>query len=69
MCELTERQAAVLELVRAFIEERGYSPTVREIAAEYGCSAAGMHQHLQSLRSHGYLEWSPNTARTMRLLD
>lgn len=53
---LTERQRTVLEIVRTSIRERGYPPTVREIASAIGVrSPSCIDRHLVALERHGLL--------------
>lgn len=62
---LTERQQAVLDALERYVEDNGYSPTVRELAAIVGLQT---HQTvvriLNILRQEGYIE---GRARTLRV--
>ena len=63
---LTEQQAKVLEWITANIAL--YSPTVREIAAEFGFkSPNGVECHLRALERKGYLK-RHGTARGIEVL-
>ena len=57
----------VLEYVEFFIDTRGYSPTIREIAAELGLSTGAIHSHLELLRDMALISWTPGKARTIVL--
>jgi|GEM_PF-1043831 len=47
---LTERQQQVLNAIASYIKEKGYSPTIRELAQELGFkSTSTLHAHLQRL--------------------
>jgi repressor LexA len=49
--------------------ERGYSPTVRELAAELGLrSPAPLHRYLERLRDEGKVSWETGKARTLRVV-
>lgn len=66
---LTARQAALLELVRASVRERGYPPTLRELGRELAIrSTNGVSDHLRALARKGYLRVTDSAARGIRLL-
>jgi repressor LexA len=70
MHDLTKRQREVLEFVTSCIDERGYSPTLREIGRSLGIrSTNGVHQHLRALEKKGYLAREGNKSRTLRPLS
>jgi len=66
---LTDRQAAVLQFLRDYISERGYSPSVRDVAAWFGISPHGAERHLQALEQKGAIDRTARVARSIRLLD
>ena len=67
MQDLTERQAMILGFIRRSIEERGYPPTLREIAKAHGIrSTNGVNDHLRALERKGFLVRVDMTARGMR---
>jgi len=52
----TEAQAKVYEYVIEFINDHGYSPTVRQVCDALGYSStATAQQHIRSLVEKGYL--------------
>ncbi len=54
--DLTKRQLAVLQFIRAFSEAEGRSPTLTEIAKGVGSSAVStIHKHVQHLMDKNYL--------------
>jgi SOS regulatory protein LexA len=54
--DLTRRQQAVLNFIRAFVQEEGRSPTLAEIAKGVGSSAVStIHKHVQHLMDKGFL--------------
>ncbi len=64
---LTQRQQQILDFVTTSIRERGYPPTVREIADTFGIrSPNGVHAHLKSLEKKGYLTRDPKKSRGLR---
>ena len=67
---LTKRQKEILDFIQQFTDEFGYAPSVREIAKELGLSSAStVHEHLQALKSKGYLESEDNRARSLEVVD
>lgn len=64
---MTKRQHEVLSFVVNYTKERGYAPSVREIAEGVGvASPATVHEHLEALRASGHLRrgegmrsWAP----------
>lgn len=63
---LTKRQHEVLDFVTRFIEERGYAPSLEEIAAGVGCSSiATVHRHLANLEAKGAVRRAPNRGRSV----
>ena len=67
MHALTERQRFVLQLIEQSIRERGYPPTVREIARTMGISSSnGVTDHLRALIRKGALVREASTARGLR---
>lgn len=65
---LTARQASILGFIGRHRRKHGYSPTIREIGAEFGIAGPnGVRCHLFALRSKGLLTWEPGgAARTLR---
>lgn len=58
----------VLQYIRDFIEDEGYSPSVRDIM--YGCgfsSTSSVSHHLRVLREKGKITYQNNVARSVRI--
>ena len=69
MQALTERQQETLDMIRAFIDEHGSSPTRAEITDALGLQSVNSTvQHLQALERKGYIELLPRRSRNIRLL-
>jgi repressor LexA len=67
---VTERQRAILDYLRGFVEEHGYPPTVREIGAAVGLrSPSTVHAHLAQLERAGLLRRDPTKPRALELTD
>lgn len=69
MKELTRRQREVLDFIERYLEEKGYPPSVRDIAAQFGLvSAAGVHKHIKALVRKNYLSKDDFLSRSLRIL-
>lgn len=56
---LTKRQLAVLRFIQQFLQEKGCSPTLKEIASGVGSNAVStIHKHVQHLIDKGFLDRS-----------
>ena len=67
--QLTNRQHAVLDTIRAWIRERGYPPTIRELGKLLGIkSLRGVTTHLDAIAKKGFLK-RESRARSISLLD
>ncbi len=62
----TERQSRILETIRAFTDEHGYPPSVREIGERVGLSSSSTVQsHLKSLEKRGLIHRDPTKPRAL----
>ncbi len=69
MEELTKRQRQVLAFIAGHLDERGYPPTLREIAAHLGTSGnAGVMSHLEALERKGYIRRHEGSSRGITLV-
>ena len=63
-----ERRQRILDCIARTVEERGYPPSVREIADAVGlASTSAVHHHLIALERDGLLERGTNSSRALRL--
>ena len=68
--KLTKKQLALLNFLEDFTEEKGLSPTYREIQAGLGLSSvSAVAEHIDNLVSKGVLKKVPGAARTLEILD
>ncbi len=68
--KLTKKQLAVLDYLQDFAEEKGYSPSYREIQAGLGLSSvSAVAEHIDNLVSKGVLKKVPGAARSLEILD
>jgi len=67
---LTRRQREILDFVKGFVSEEGYSPSLEEIGARFGLSSvATVHKHVQHLVEKGYLRKATNRSRSVEPLE
>ena len=63
-----EKLIKVMDYIRKFSEENGYTPSVREIGKECGIkSTATVHSYLEKLQTKGYLSKAMNKKRSVSL--
>ena len=65
--QLTPRQLQLLKMIAGFQENRCYSPTFGEMAAELKISRSTIFEHIAELRKKGLLYGSSNKARSLTL--
>ena len=68
MRKTTKRQEEVLEFIAKYLQEHGYSPTIREVASHFSISVKGADDHLKALKKKGLLRQGDNKPRTMKLV-
>ncbi|MFR7746339.1 MAG: transcriptional repressor LexA [Eggerthellaceae bacterium] len=65
---LTKRQRSVFEFIESYIKEKGFGPTVREIANAVDLSSPStVHAHLKALEEKGYIVRDPLKSRSIAL--
>ena len=65
---LTKRQKQILDYVRDFIDDYGYSPSFDEIREDFGyTSLATVHEHLTNLERKGYIRRSFRRSRSIEI--
>ncbi len=65
---LGPRQKKVLEYILSTVEERGYPPSVREIADAVGlASPSTVHAHLEALQRKGYIRKDATKPRAIEI--
>ncbi|BDQ03970.1 transcriptional repressor LexA [Ignavibacterium sp.] len=66
--KLTDRQKEILSYIQKFVEDNGFPPTLREIAAHFGlASTFGVKRHLDALKKKGYLKVESYASRAITL--
>jgi len=67
---LTRRQREILDFIEDFMGERGYSPSLEEIATRFGLSSvATVHKHLKALEERGAIRRGHNQSRSISLVE
>lgn len=67
---LSPRQRSLLTYIETFLIERGYIPTLAEMAKAQGVSSLqAVKDHLTALERKGYLRRSPGRSRAIELLS
>ncbi len=65
---LTKRQQRVYDFIESYINEKGFGPTVREIAEAVNLSSPStVHVHLKTLEEKGYIVRDPLKSRSIAL--
>ena len=63
-----EKLTKVMDYIRKFSEENGYTPSVREIGKECGIkSTATVHSYIEKLQNNGYLNKTDNKKRAVTI--
>ncbi len=63
-----DKLTMVMDYIRRFTEENGYTPSVREIGKECGIkSTATVHSYLEKLKTQGLLSKADNKKRSMTI--
>jgi repressor LexA len=65
--KLTPRQLAIVDFIRQFTREHGYSPTLNEIAAQMNVSKVTIFEHMKALERKGAVVRSYHKARSVEL--
>ncbi len=68
MEKLTTKQESILNVIKKFLAENGYAPTIRELCALCNLSStATMFVHLKKLTEKGYIKQTASKFRTIEL--
>ncbi len=67
---LTKRQKQILDYITKFIKKNDYAPSLEEIKEHFKLSSVStVHQHIESLKSKGYLNKTNYHARSIEISD
>ena len=65
---MSEKQKEILEIIKTFIKENGYSPTIREICKLANIkSTAAVHAHIKKLKDEGHITTGIDMPRSIAL--
>lgn len=65
---MNEKQKEILEIIKTFIKENGYSPTIREICKLANIkSTASVHGHIKKLKDEGHITSGVDMPRSIAL--
>ena len=68
MEKLTSKQNEILTVIKKFVANKGYAPTIRELCKLCNLSStATMFVHLKNLTNKGYINQTENKFRTIEL--
>ncbi len=65
---ITEPQKRTLRVIENCLQERGYPPTIQELADELGITPASTHGQVKQLERKGYLKRESRKARSLVLV-
>ncbi|MDH5695716.1 MAG: transcriptional repressor LexA [Dehalococcoidia bacterium] len=70
MAEVPSTRLRILNFIRKFLDERGYAPTVRDIARGCNISTPSVVQHhLNKLERQEYIHRDPEVFRSIQLVE
>ena len=66
---MTDKQMMIYEIIKEFIKENGYAPTIREIGEIAKLSSTStVHNHLMILEKKGYITTKDGKPRTIKVI-
>jgi repressor LexA len=66
MDDMAPVQKEVFQAIKDYIAEKGYSPSIRDIASKLGLHHSTIEQHFRILRNKGFITWDSHIARSIR---
>lgn len=67
---LTSKQTEIFNIIKDFINENGYSPSVRELCElSNRNSPSTIHSYLTLLEVKGYITYKNGKSRTIRIIE
>ena len=68
--KITKRQQQIYDFIRSYQHEKGYPPSVREMAAAVGLSSPStVHAHLSALEDHGLIKRDATKPRALEVFN
>jgi len=70
MAKLSGRQQMIYDFIKDQVTQKGYPPSVREIATAVGlASSSTVHGHLSRIESKGFIRRDPTKPRAIEICD
>ena len=66
---LTKRQKQILNYIKDFTKNNDYSPSLGEIARHFKRTVATIHEHVETMKSKGFLNKIEHQARGIKVID
>ena len=66
---MTDQQLKTLAVIKKYIAENGYSPSIGDIANELGVYPNAVQEQIKRLERDGYITKKAGVARSLRLTD
>ncbi len=68
MAILSEKEQIIFDYIKKVIEEKGYSPSIRDIRRDLDIkSTSTVHTYLEKLEKKGYIQKEDGKSRTLRI--
>lgn len=68
--KITKRQQQIYDFIKEYQQEKGYPPSVREMASAVGLSSPStVHAHLSALEARGLLKRDATKPRALELFN
>lgn len=65
---LNNKESKLLNAIVKYIDENGFSPSIRELREIVGCkSTSTVHRYLNRLELEGYIERKENSPRAIKV--
>lgn len=67
MENLTKKQKQILDFIKKFIKNNGYSPSLEETAKNFKLAKSTVHEHIEALKEKDYLNKKTNHQRSINI--
>jgi hypothetical protein len=57
----------LLDLIKTYTAQKGFPPTLRDLASETGLSPTTLSKYLRCMRAEGLVDYAPGITRSMRV--
>ena len=65
----TAKQQQVLDFIKGYLVEKGYSPSYREIGSAIGVTTGPVFNYLNALEVRGFITRNANESRSIKLVE